>query len=143
MDVCSGMSAMEVANLERHFQRMSLPAGSVLFREGEAGDRLYLLARGEITVSVKVQGEVVRDHRLGTYCAGAVLGEMAVLEREARSADAVVVSDSVLYALDGAGLDRMRHENPYLYSRFIFNLTRQLIWRVGIRFRVQPMSSRP
>jgi sulfate permease, SulP family len=133
MDVCSGMSAPQIAALERHLQRMVLPAGSVLFREGDAGDRLYLLARGEITVSLKVQGETVRDHRLGTYCPGAVLGEMAVLERKARSADAVIVSDCVLYSLDGSALESMRLENPGLHSQFMLNLTRQLVERLRAR----------
>jgi sulfate permease, SulP family len=133
MEICSGMSAPQIAALHGHLRRLTLPAGSALFREGDTGDRLYLLARGQITVSIKVRGEVLRNHRLGTYCPGAVLGEMAVLERKPRSADAYVVSDSVVYMLDGAALERMQLENPALHSQFMLNLTRQLIERLRSR----------
>jgi CRP-like cAMP-binding protein len=130
MDICSGMSAPQIAALEKHLRRVVLPAGSALFREDDAGDRLYLLAGGEITVSVRLEGKAGRNHRLGTYCPGVMLGEMAVLEGKARSADAVVVSDCVLHTLDGAALERMRLEDPALYSQFMLNLTRQLIGRL-------------
>ena len=132
MDICSGMSVPQIAALEQQLQRVVLPAGSVLFREDDAGDRLYLLARGEITVSIKLRGKVERTHRLGTYCPGVMLGEMAVLEGKARSADAVVVSDCVLHTLDGSALERMRLENPALHSQFMLNLTRQLVGRLRI-----------
>jgi sulfate permease, SulP family len=133
MEVCSGMSAPQIETLEQHLQRIALPAGSALFREGDAGDRLYLLARGEITVSIKLHGEVAGNYRLGTYCPGVVLGEMAVLEQKPRSADAVVVSDCVLYTLDGAALERMRLENPAVHSQFMLNITRQAIGRLRSR----------
>jgi CRP-like cAMP-binding protein len=107
-----------------------LPAGAPLFAEGEAGDCLYLLARGEVTVSVKLPGKAQRTRRLGTYCSGVMLGEMAVLEGHTRSADATVESDCVLYTLDGPALERMRLENPDLYSRFMLNVARQLAGRL-------------
>jgi CRP-like cAMP-binding protein len=130
MDICSGMTEAEVASLEEHLKRIEMPANTVLFREGEPGDRLYLLARGEITVSMKLPGRMKRNRRLGTYSPGVMLGEMAVLEGKARSADAVVVSNCVLYTIDGPGLERMQIENPGLYSQFMLNLTRQLIGRL-------------
>jgi len=130
MDVCRGMSAPQVAVLEKHLQRVVVPAGSVLFREGDAGDRLYLLARGKITISVKLRGKVERNPRLGTYCPGVVLGEMAVLEGKPRSANAIVVSECVLHTLDGIALEHLRRDNPALHSQFMLNVTRQLIRRL-------------
>jgi SulP family sulfate permease len=130
LDICSGMSESAIAALEQHMRRLVLPAGSRLFGEGEPGDRLYLLARGEVTVTVKLPGKAQRTRRLGTYCSGVMVGEMAVLEGYTRSADAVVVSDCVLYTLDGPALERMRLEDPGLYGRFMLNMARQLVGRL-------------
>ena len=55
---------------------------------------------------------------------------MAVLEGQRRSADAVALTDCVLYTLDGAGLVSMRHEAPDLHSHFTLNLARQLVVRL-------------
>ncbi len=130
MDICNGMSAAESAMLESYLQREVLPAGTALFREGDPGDRLYLLAQGEITVSVKLSGKEGRNYRLGTYCPGVILGEMAVVEGRPRSADADTLSNCVLHMLDGPTLEKMRLENPALHSHFMHNLTRQLAVRL-------------
>ena len=130
MDICNGMSAADSALLESYIQRELLPAKTTLFREGEPGDRLYLLAQGEITVSVTLSGKEKRNYRLGTYCPGVTLGEMAVIEGRRRSADATTDSNCVLYVLDTSGLEKMQFENPALHGRFMFNITRQLAGRL-------------
>lgn len=130
MDICNGMSTAESTMLESYLQREVLPAKTTLFREGEPGDRLYLLAQGEITVSMKLSGKEGRNYRIGTYCAGVTLGEMAVVEGRARSADASTNCHCVLYMLDAQKLEMMRLENPALHSRFMLNITRQLAGRL-------------
>jgi SulP family sulfate permease len=130
MDICAGLSPAETAELAKYLRREVVPAGATVFREGDPGDRLYLLARGEITVSVRLPGKEGRTRRLGTYCPGVVLGEMAVLEGQKRSADGVAVTECVLHTLDSASLEAMRREAPSLHGHLMLNLTRQLIVRL-------------
>ncbi len=130
MDICRGMSAAEVAGLEPYLQRVVVRAGALLFHEGDPGGRLYLLARGAIAVSVKLPAGAARSRRLGTFSAGVMFGEMAVIEDRARSADALAVSDCVLYALDGGALERMQVQAPDLYGRFMLNMARHLAGRL-------------
>ncbi len=130
MDICRGMSAAEVAGLEPFLQRLVVPAGAALFHEGDPGGRLYLLARGAITVSVKLADGAERSRRLGTFSPGVMLGEMAAIEGTARSADAFAASACVLYALDGGTLERMRAQAPDLYGRFMLNMARHLAGRL-------------
>lgn len=130
MDICNGMSTAEASMLESYLQREVLAANTTLFREGEPGDRLYLLAQGEITVSMKLSGKGGRNYRIGTYCPGVTLGEMAVVEGRPRSADATTISNCVLHMLDAQNLEKMRLENPSLHSRFMHNITRQLAGRL-------------
>jgi CRP-like cAMP-binding protein/anti-anti-sigma regulatory factor len=130
MDICRGLSAAEIAALARYLQRTVLPAGTALFNEGDAGRQLYLLARGAITVSVRLDDGAQRSRRLGTFSPGVMLGEIAVIEGTTRSADAVAVSECVLYALDGSALERMRAQDPELHGRFMLNLARNLAGRL-------------
>ena len=130
MDVCRGMSAAEVAGLARYLQRVVVPAGAALFREGDPGGRLYLLARGAITVSVMLPDGAQRSRRLGTFSPGVMLGEIAVIEGTVRSADAWAVTECALHAIDGSTLERMRVEAPDLYGRLMLNLARHLAGRL-------------
>jgi len=133
MDICHGMSHAEIAVLASYLQREDVPANTCLFREGDPGDRLFLLAKGDITVSMRLSGKEGRTRRLAAYGPGVNLGEMAVLEGQKRSADAVAVTDCVLHRLDGASLEAMKRQAPDLHSHFMLNLTRQLVVRLRMR----------
>ena len=73
--------------------RLRLPAGATVIREGEPGDTMFVLVRGEL--SVTVQGKPI-DYLLP----GSVLGEMAMLDARTRSATAVAVTDVELVRFD-------------------------------------------
>ena len=128
LDVCAGMSEAEVAALQRYLRRETRVSGSVLFSEGDVGDSIYLIAKGAVTLRVRLLRGKTR--RLSTYSAGLVFGEMAVLEGKPRSADAVCEGGTVLQVLDRAALDRMAQDAPSLYGRFLFNLSLHLASRL-------------
>ena len=61
---------------------LNLAAGDFLFREGDVGDRMYVLLEGNMDVLL---GELVVE----TAKPGALLGEMALIDDAPRSASAV------------------------------------------------------
>ncbi len=62
-------------------------SGAYIFREGEAGNRLYLITDGEVRISRDVPGS--GEEALAVLKPGALFGEMAVFDRTERSTHAI------------------------------------------------------
>ncbi len=72
-------------------------AQKVLFRAGEAGDAMYLIERGKVRISVQAtDGHELTLVELGR---GDFFGEMALLDGQRRSANAIVVEEARLAVL--------------------------------------------
>ena len=72
---------------------VTVPAGQDVFREGDPGDRFYVIESGRVDVSIR--GEFIR-----TQLAGESFGEIALLRDIPRTASATARVDCVLLALD-------------------------------------------
>ena len=107
--------------IERHAR--DYPAGAVLFREGEAGDAMYVIQTG----SVEIRRVIADQERvLAVLSAGEFVGEMALLNGHPRSATAVTREPSRLLVIDGRTFEAMLRGRTEIAVRMIRMLAARL-----------------
>ena len=72
-------------------------AGETIFASGDSGDEIFLIRRGIVRILLPLKGG--KHHHLATFVQGDYFGEMAFLDHQQRSADAVAKIDCELYVL--------------------------------------------
>ncbi len=108
-------------SLDRFAQEV--PAGTVLFREGDAGDYMYVVQAGEVEISrVMADGEST----LALLPAGEFFGEMSLLTGRPRSATATVRRDARLLRIEPRTLEAMLRGKAEIGLRMIRSLAMRL-----------------
>ena len=113
----TGLSAAELRLLATTLNARQFAGDAVLFREGEAGDSLYIVFDGSVRISRRVGGgsEVLAAHGRGE-----VFGEMALVDDQVRSADAQADHGGcTVLVLGQADLDAVLHMPARVASQFL------------------------
>lgn len=100
---------------------------SVVFRQGDSGDAMYLVLEGELRARVMV-GD--RETILGTFGTGDFFGDMALFDHGPRSADVLANTDSVLLRISAVAFGRLAKEAPSLATPFLQATSRTLASRI-------------
>ena len=102
--------------------RIELQPGELLFSEGDAPTTAFLIESGTLRITAKRDGVPVV---LGDLGAGALVGEMAVLDDAPRSATATVLETCVLTAIDQAQFaERLSEADPVVRALLLSQLSR-------------------
>jgi CRP/FNR family cyclic AMP-dependent transcriptional regulator len=104
------------------FER-AFSAGSIVFREGDKADHMYVIQSGKVRITRAVGSQ---DAHLALLGPGEFFGEMAVVNNRPRSATATVVEDSRLLAIDAKTLETMLRSNTEIAVRLIQKLADRL-----------------
>ncbi|MDP1610269.1 MAG: SulP family inorganic anion transporter [Sulfuritalea sp.] len=112
VELFAGRKEQTLAALEQCMEKRSVPAGESIFSRGEAGDELFLIRRGAVRIMLPLSDR--QSHHLGTFGRGAFFGEMAFLDGEARSANAIAFTDTDLYVLSRRAFDAFAEEHKKL-----------------------------
>jgi len=98
-------------------------AGEPIVRQGEKGSHMFVLQQGRLEVLQEAGGT---ESRLGLLEPGDVFGEMAIFERQERSATIRALEDSRVLTVDRRTFLRRVQEDPSL----AFHILRSLSHRV-------------
>lgn len=122
----AGLSAEELAFMKPYLDRQLFPARAALYHEGQLGDRLYLLAKGAVSIVTEDPDDRARHRRVVTLAPGVIFGESAMIEGGVRSVTAIAEGEVVTYSLSRRNLDAIHAVNPDLYRRLVLNMLAHL-----------------
>jgi len=118
-----GFSKFQIRRLILMCHMVKAKAGEQVIREGDAGDKMYLVVDGEMSVSKAFNGERKTITKLEP---GDIFGEIALVSSQPRTADVFAVTDAKLLSLDWKTLVRLRRLSPFISSKLFLNLSKIL-----------------
>ncbi|HET7831084.1 MAG TPA: glutaminase A [Candidatus Limnocylindrales bacterium] len=118
----AGLGEGVVDCLRRVMDRRQLHEGEALVRHGDPAEELFLITGGRLSVWVPVGQHDAR--RLATLEAGQLVGELAFLGRERRTADVYCDSEVEAYVLTTDAFDALARDDPATATVFLATLLR-------------------
>ena len=116
------------ARLSEIVVERSVRAGEVVFHKGDTGSELFIVRRGSVSVNLPLADG--HRYHLTTFTDGHFFGDMAFLDQQPRSADAVAVTDTELFVLSRARYEELAKANPGLAVEILRNLCREMAVRL-------------
>lgn len=84
----------------------TFPAGAIVFEQGELGSHMYVVRSGEVDI-------VLGNQLIETVGPGGMIGEMALLSDEPRSATVLARTECALVPIDKRRFTIMVQQHPY------------------------------
>ena len=97
--------------------------GEVVFRQGETGDCMYVIQKGEVEAIAEADG---REVRLRTMGRNEFFGEMALFEKEMRTATIRATKSTRLLTIDKKNFLGGIHEDPSLAFRIVQTMSHRI-----------------
>jgi len=98
--------------------------GEIVFHQGDVGTALYIVRKGE--VAIRLSSDDGKEAILALLDRGDFFGELALLDDEPRSTDAVAREESDLLVLQREDFRHFLEERPHLTMKFLSALTRMV-----------------
>ncbi len=103
-------------------------AGTKIFAEGDLATCMFVVAEGELEICKR--GRNGADFCLAVLGRGACVGEMSLIDIQARSASVVALQPTVLYLLNQADIAKLYETDLEVYALLISNIAREISRRL-------------
>jgi len=118
----------ELAKIEKICRSESVAKDAVLFKEGDAGDRCYVILKGEVRISKFIPN--IGEEALAVLKPGDTFGEMALIDNFPRSAHAITNTDTAVLAINKTDLDKILIMDRELGYKLLWAFTKTLSKRL-------------
>ncbi len=120
----AALDAESAAILESMLTTRSVARGHVVFREGDEGDRLFIVIDGKVKISRAAADG--RENLLAVLGAAEMFGELSLFDPGPRTASVSAVTDSTLASLDHDDLRPLLVERPGVAVELLAALAQRL-----------------
>jgi CRP-like cAMP-binding protein len=118
----------EIAQVAEVCREEKFVSGEYIFREGEHGNRLYLIVEGDVRISRDVPGS--GEEALAILKPGALFGEMAVFDRSERSTHAISNGGTTVLTITRPDFEMLLDFNREMAYKVLWSVTRVLSGRL-------------
>jgi CRP/FNR family cyclic AMP-dependent transcriptional regulator len=126
--IFKGLEDDELAQVAEVCKTETFVSGEYIFREGENGNRLYLIVEGEVRISRVVPGS--GEEALAVLKPGSLFGEMAVFDRSERSTDAISNGGTTVLTITRPDFEMLLDFNRELAYKVLWACVRLLSGRL-------------
>ncbi|MEZ0280336.1 glutaminase A [Methyloceanibacter sp.] len=130
LDLFKSLTPKECHMVEGIVQPLQFEKGDVIIREGADANFLFVLARGKVSVQIRVPGQGGRRKRVASIGPGLSFGKMALLDGGKRSADIVADERVICYGFRVEQFQALAAEHPNIMITILGNLTREFSERL-------------
>ncbi|HTZ51703.1 MAG TPA: cyclic nucleotide-binding domain-containing protein, partial [Spirochaetia bacterium] len=118
--VFSLLSSAEIMLVSHHLVTAELAAGETLFREGDPGNDMYILADGAVAVSIRLPDGGSRE--IARFSPGDFFGEMSIFDDAPRSASCQAVTRSTLLCLSRGAFGAVVDQHPSVAQKLMYRM---------------------
>jgi len=125
--ILADMKDAQLAHLADFLENLEVLQHSVIVKQGDAGDAMFLIMSGELRARTMIGG---REAILTTLGPGEFFGEISLFDQGPRSADVVANVDSSVLRLSTSAFERLTREMPSLATPFLQATARTMSARI-------------
>ncbi|MGD1860137.1 MAG: SLC26A/SulP transporter family protein [Leptolyngbyaceae cyanobacterium] len=106
----------QVRPFMQYLEKIKLPAGEILFRQGEIAEALYFIESGQVSTFLELAPDKVKH--LQTSSSGTIVGEIGLYGQTRHAGSGVADKPTSVYRLSRRSLDQMQQERPDIAAAF-------------------------
>lgn len=123
-----GLTRLQLQKLASTLRVLDFEADARIFREGDQGESMFIIAEGKVRISKMVPG--IGEEALAILERGQYFGEMSLIEDGPRSADAIAHIACKVYELNRERLDQVMFTDKELAYVILWTFVRTLSARL-------------
>ncbi|MGH7702684.1 MAG: cyclic nucleotide-binding domain-containing protein [Gemmatimonadales bacterium] len=120
----------ELARVSEICKEQQFKSGQTIFKEGEPGNRFYIIVAGDVRISRNIPGS--GEEALAVLSPGSCFGEMAVFDRSERSTDAIANGPATLVTISRPDFELLLDFNREMAYKILWSMVRLLSSRLRV-----------
>jgi CRP/FNR family cyclic AMP-dependent transcriptional regulator len=124
----TALTAEELGKIAELCETKRWESGEYIFREGEPGNRLFIIVEGGVRISRDIPG--AGEEALAILKRGALFGEMAVFDKSERSTDAISHGGTTALTISRSEFEMLLEFNRDLAYKVLWAVVRMLSGRL-------------
>ena len=125
--ILANLTDDQLARFAEFMEVERVPQFSVIVKQGDHGNTMFLILEGELRVRITTMG---KESILATLSIGDFFGDISLFDHGPRSADVVANSDSVLLKISSDAFNNLAKAAPEIATPFLLAIGRTLTARI-------------